>query len=158
MMLAEALTLRSDQQKKIKELGSRIEDNARAPEGKRADEDPNSLLEEAAAVGEELARLIERINRTNATTVADDESGASISDLIARRDHAQRMTQLYRAAAKAGTRASGRGWLSRSETDHPTDAAVDVPALQKEADAWAVRYREIDVRLQQLNWATELVG
>lgn len=157
MLLAEALALRSDQQKKLKELGARIEDNARAPEGKPADEDPDALLEQATDVAEELAQLIERINRTNSTTAADEESGASISDLIARRDHARRMTQLYRTAAKAGTRATGRGWLGR-EAEHPTAAVVDVPSLQKEADDWAVRYREIDVRLQQLNWSTELAG
>lgn len=156
MLLAEALALRSDQQKKLKELSARIEDNARAPEGKTADEDPNALLEQATETADELSDLIERINRTNATTVAEDETGTSISDLIARRDHAQRMTRLYRSAAKAGTRATGRGWLSR-ESDHPTASTVDVPSLQKEADEWAVRYREIDVRLQQLNWATELI-
>jgi hypothetical protein len=64
------------------------------------------------------------------------------------------MTQLYRSVAKAGTRGTGRGWLARD--DLPTAAAVDVPALQKQADEWAVRYRELDIRLQQLNWATEL--
>jgi hypothetical protein len=84
-------------------------------------------------------------------------TGLSVSDLIAERDRAQRMTQLYRAAAQAGTRGTGRGWFSR-EAENPTRAVLDVPGLQKEADRWAGRYREIDVRLQQLNWATELVS
>jgi len=154
MLLAEALALRADQQKKLKELDARIEANARVLEGQRADEDPVGLLETAAAVAGELAVLVERINRTNAATVTAPDATATISDLIARRDHARRMTQLYRGAAKAGTR-SGRSWLGRTE-DSPTAAAVDVPALQGEADAWAVRYRELDVQLQQLNWATEL--
>lgn len=156
MLLAEALALRSDQQKKLKELGSRIDDNARVPKDADPDEDPKALLEQAAGVAEELTRLVERINRTNAATIADEESGRTISDLIARRDHAQRMTQLYRGAAKSGTRPSGRGWLAR-DGDTPTAAVVDVSGLQRDADEWAVRYRELDVRLQQLNWATELV-
>jgi hypothetical protein len=155
MLLAEALALRADQQKLLKELTSRIEDNARIPEGARPDEDPVALLERAAAVAGEWTMLVQRINRTNAGTVVDAEVGTTVTDLIAERDRAQRMTQLYRAAAQAGTRGRGRGWLSR-EVDSPTKAAVDVTALQAEADTWAARYREVDVRLQQLNWSTDL--
>lgn len=156
MLLAEALALRADRQKKLKELSARIEDNARGPEGQAADEDPRALIETAFEVAAELATLVERINRTNSGTVADPDDRATISDLIARRDHAQRMTQLYRGTAKAGTRGGGgRSWLSRA-ADAPTAAAVDVPALQRQADDWALRYRDLDVRLQRLNWATEL--
>ena len=156
MLLAEALVLRSDQQKKLKELGDRIDDNARVPKDAAPDEDPGALLEQAAAVADELTRMVERINRTNAATVADRATGRTISDLIAHRDHAQRMTQLYRDAAKAGTRPAGRRWLA-CDGDTPTAAVVDVAALQRQADEWAVRYRELDVRLQQINWATELM-
>ncbi len=152
MLLAEALALRADQQKLLKELGARIQDNARVPEGAEPDEDPVGLLERAVAVAGELTLLIQRINRTNAGTVVDAEAGATVSDLIAERDRAQRMTQLYRSVAQSGTR--GRGFLARE--DSPTRAAVDVSALQAEADTWAERYREVDVRLQQLNWSTDL--
>lgn len=155
MLLAEALALRADQQKLLKELSARIEDNARVPEEAEPDEDPVALLERAASVADELTMLIQRINKTNAGTVVDAEAGATVSDLIAERDRAQRMTQLCRSAAQAGTRGRARGWLGR-EGDSPTRAAVDVTALQSEADSWAVRYREVDVRLQQLNWSTEL--
>jgi hypothetical protein len=67
------------------------------------------------------------------------------------------MMQLYRTAAQAGTRGTGRGFLSR-DAESLTRAAVDVAGLQTEADRWAGRYLEIDVRLQQLNWGTELSG
>lgn len=155
MLLAEALVLRADKQKRLKELTGRIEENARALEGAAPDEDPNALLDRAREVAAELTDLVRRINRTNASTVGDGERGASVSDLIADRDQAQRMTQLYRSAAKAGTRPAGRGLWGR-EAEGPMRAAVDVRALQERADEWAVRYREIDVRLQQLNWSTEV--
>lgn len=154
MLLAEALSLRADQQKLLKELSARIQDNARVPEGAEPDEDPTALLERAVGVADELTRLIQRINRTNGGTVVN-ESVATVSDLIAERDRAQRMTQLYRSAAQAGTRGRGRGFLTR-EGDSPTRAALDVSALQAIADSWAERYREFDVRLQQLNWSTDL--
>ncbi|MGH7567133.1 MAG: DIP1984 family protein [Gemmatimonadota bacterium] len=155
MLLAEALALRADQQKLLKELGARIQDNARVPEGAEPDEDPAALLERAVAATGELTVLIQRINRTNGGTVVDAESGDTVSDLIAERDRAQRMTQLYRTAAQAGTRGRGRGFLAR-DGDGPTRAALDVSALQAIADSWAERYREVDVRLQQLNWSTDL--
>jgi hypothetical protein len=112
-------------------------------------------LERAGLLEGELTDLVRRINRTNARTQADAEAAATISDLIAERDQAQRMNQLYRAVAKAGTRGTGRGLWVR-DADNPTRAVVDVSKLQKSADEWGVRYREIDVRLQQLNWSTEL--
>jgi hypothetical protein len=154
MLLAEALVLRADRQKLLKELTNRIEDNARAPEGAGPDEDPNDFLERAGPLEGELTDLVRRINRTNARTQADAAAAVTISDLIAERDQAQRMNQLYRAVAKAGTRGAGRGLWARD--DNPTRAVVDVSQLQKSADEWGVRYREIDVRLQQLNWSTEL--
>jgi len=155
MLLAEALVLRADRHKRLKELATRIENNARVPGGAAPDEDPEVLLEEATRVADELVGLVRRINRTNAATVAGEDEGATVSDLIAERDRARDMAKLLRGAAQAGTRGTGRGWGSR-EAD-ATKAAVDVPALQREADRWAVRYRELDVRLQQLNWASELL-
>lgn len=155
MLLAEGLALRADRQKRLKELTSRIEDNARVPGDVDPDEDPNALLEAAVHVAGELTRLVQRINRTNASTVADARTGRTVTDMIAERDEALRMTQLHGGAAKAGTRGTGRGLWTR-ESEHATRAAVDVRALQAEADRWAVRYRELDVRLQQLNWSTEL--
>lgn len=155
MLLAEALVLRSDQQKKLRELTTRIEENARVPEGASPEEEPSVLLEQASAVAADLTRLIRDINRTNAAIVGDPESGATISEMIAERDQAQRMTQLFRSAARAGTRSTGRRYWG-SEREHATKAAVDVSALQEQADEWARRYRELDVRLQQVNWSTDL--
>jgi len=155
MLLAEALALRADQQKRLKELSTRIQDNARVPDGTAPDEDPEALLREAGELAADLMALVQRINRTNASTEAREEPRATVSDLIAERAQAQRMSQLLRAAAQAGTRGSSRGFLSRDAD--ATRATVDVPALQKEADRWAVRYRELDVRLQLLNWSTDLL-
>lgn len=87
--------------------------------------------------------------------MVDAETGATVTDLIAERDGAQRLTRLYRAAAQAGTRGRGRSYLS-SDGDRPTRATVDVSTLQRTADSWAERSREGDVRLQQLNWSTKL--
>ncbi|NJD19228.1 MAG: hypothetical protein FIA95_08120 [Gemmatimonadetes bacterium] len=103
----------------------------------------------------ELTALIRRVNRTNALVAASAEAPETVSDLIAERDRAQRMTRIFRDAAQAATRGSGRGWLSRD--GEGTAAILDVPEMQKEGDRWAARYRELDVRLQRLNWSTDLM-
>lgn len=155
MLLAEALALRADLQVRLKELGTRIQANARVPAGAAPDEDPRRLLDEAAAVSEELTALVRRVNRTNALVVASPEAPETVSDLIAERDRAQRMTRVFRDAAQAATRGSGRGWLVQD--GEGTYATLDVPELQKEGDRWAARYRELDVRLQRLNWSVDVM-
>ena len=155
MLLAEALALRADQQKLLKELTTRIEDNARIPEGAQPDEDPVALLERAAAVAGEWTRLVQRINRTNAGTIVDAEVGATVTDLIAERDPCPAHGAALPRGGAGGNARARPGWLSR-EGDNPTKAAVDVTALQAEADSWATRYREVDVRPQQINWSMDL--
>lgn len=154
MLLAEALALRADLQERLKDLGTRIQANARVPAGSAPDEDPRRLLEEVEGVSGELTALIRRLNRTNALVTVSPGAPETVSDLIAERDRAQRMTRIFREAARAATRGS-RGWLAQDREG--TDATLDVPAMQQEADRWAVRYREVDVQLQRINWSTELL-
>ena len=84
MKLAEALTLRADTQKRIKQLQSRLVDNARVQEGEQPAEDPKELLVQFDRTITELGDLISSINRTNVATRFDD--AANLSDAITRRD------------------------------------------------------------------------
>jgi hypothetical protein len=61
------------------------------------------------------------------------------------------------ADAAAGTGEDGGSWgrQLRSELREITD--VPVAALRQEADDLAKQHREIDLRIQAANWATELV-
>ena len=58
----------------------------------------------------------------------------------------------YAVADAAGAR---QDRFSRSEVKFV--ATVDVAAVRALADAAAKRYRELDTRLQQLNWTTDLI-
>jgi hypothetical protein len=73
MRLAEALILRADYQKRIEQLKSRILRNAKIQEGDDPAENPTILLAEMERIAQELARLIQRINKTNAVTLLQDE-------------------------------------------------------------------------------------
>ena len=83
MKLAEALVIRTDLQNKISELETRLENNATVQEGETTAEDPNELLAQLSRALEELERLMASINLTNAAVRAN---GATMTELLAKRD------------------------------------------------------------------------
>jgi hypothetical protein len=158
MKLAEALSLRSDAQKRLAQLQARAVASARYQEGEDVPEDANALLAEAREVVAEIESLIRRINRTNAAT--ELEPGLTITDAIARRDAlaAERSVVVSIADAAAGSgggRGAGFNRQLRSELRFLTD--VPIPQLRADADALARQYRELDTRLQEVNWTTDLL-
>ena len=150
MLLAEALAQRAEAQHRLDELRSRLVDQALVQEGDEPAENPDELLEEAAHVLEQIETLVRRINHTNSVTTF--EGDATLTDAIARRDALLRAGRLYSAVADAATERMNR--YSRSEVRYvPT---VDAAALRKMSDGAAKEYRQLDTKIQQLNWATEL--
>ncbi len=150
MNLTEALILRADYQKRIDQLKQRILRNAKAQEGEKPAEEPEELLKELEEVAGNLEALIQRINRTNATTVVRD--GKTLADMLATRDKKRLLQGIYRDLAEAATITMGR-W-SRAEIK--SYSTVDVKAIQKRADALAKEYRDLDMEIQAANWSTEL--
>ena len=150
MKLAEALVLRADHQKRLEQLKARLIRNAKVQEGEGPAEDPADLVSQVEAVTAELERLIQRINRTNAATRLD--GGATLADLLARRDVLGMRRAVYAELAQAATVTQDR--YSKSEVKFKS--TVNVAAMQKRADDIAKEYRELDTRLQAANWTTEL--
>lgn len=152
MKLAEALAERSDCQKKIDKLKERLVNCARVQEGEQPVEDPLALLAELRATHQRMEDLVIAINRTNAATVI--EPGSSLSDALARRDRlAAQRTSLLRLLESASMRADR---MTRSEVKYVP--AVPVRELQAEADSLAQAHRKLDSRIQELNWATEMLS
>lgn len=149
MKLAEALQERADLNRRIDQLSARLTDNALVQEGEKTAEDPRELLAELDGCLLRLEELMAKINLTNARTVSD---GRTITELIARRDTLRLRREHYRRLISAGSQSAQR---ARS-TEIRILPAVDVKALQKTADAMAKEFRELDNRIQQLNWSTEL--
>lgn len=152
MKLAEALQLRSDVQKRIQQLRQRIAVSARTQEGEEPAEDPNTLLAEVAELTDQLESLITGINRTNVRT--ELEPGLSMTDALARRDVLHLRRSIWVEAAGHASVRQDR--YSRSEVRFLTP--LDVAALHREADGLAKRARELDAKIQQANWNTDLEG
>ena len=151
MKLAEALILRADCQKRIAQLKSRLLVNAKVQEGDAPAEIPLELIAELERVSTELLDLIKRINKTNsATTFA---GAGTISDALAERD----VLSLRRGAFSelAQTAAISQGRFTRSEVKYVS--TINVAEIQKRADELARSYRELDARIQEFNWQTELI-
>ena len=150
MKLAEALARRADIQTRINEMQNRVVQNARHQEGEDPAEDPGALLGEMHRLVDELEVLIRQINKTNTVTALDSRT---LTDSIARRDALALKRRVVAAAADAG--AGRRDRVTRSEVRYLT--SLDVPALRRQADELASEYRALDVKLQEANWATDLI-
>ena len=150
MKLAEALQERADLNRKIDELRERLSNNVLVQEGEATMEDPNELIAQLDAAVARLEELMARINKTNTATL---DGGASVTELIARRDALRLQSRVYRDAVSQASQTARRA----RGTEIRVLSAVDVRALQKKADALAQELRQTDNRIQALNWSTELL-
>lgn len=149
MKLAEALLLRADLQKRIEQIESRLLRNAKVQEGETPAEDPHALLAELSDLVRQLETLMRRINETNAALT---DAGETMTALLARRDCLRLYVQALRRFCAEASGTVMRG--TRSEV--VVRSAVDVRRLQKTIDDTSKELRELDLRIQGLNWTAEL--
>ena len=150
MKLSEALIVRADIQKHISDLLVRICSNARTQEGEPLAEYPDRLIKEMNEATEQLCSLVQRINKTNCMT--EFENG-TLSDGIAKRDILMKQIAAYQKIYTASTEKENR--YSRSELRFVCN--VDITEFRKTLDRLAAECRELDIRIQAANWATELL-
>ena len=151
MKLAEALILRADHQKRAAQLRQRITDNAQVQEGEEPSENPLELVKEFEQLVEGLADLLKRINRTNSVT--EFEAGKTLTDALAERDVLASRRKMYGELVASAAVSQDR--YSRSEIKF--QSTVSVPQMQKQVDDLARDYRELDMKIQALNWNVDLV-
>lgn len=150
MKLAEALIQRSDIQKNIAQLRERLMLNAKVQEGDTPAENPEELMTALAAQTAAFIALVQRINRTNTTPLAD---GTRIADLLAERDALTTQAKILREFLKEASAKTDR----YSAKEIAILSTVNVEAKQKEVDQLSKNVRELDTRIQGLNWTTELL-
>lgn len=151
MKIAEALSIRADAQRKVEQLRSRIAANARYQEGEEPAENSAELLAEAERVLTDLETWISRINRTNSRI--DLGADGTMTEALAKRDVLRLRHSVLITAADAAAGSSFR--QLRSELRQIS--ALPVRELRARADQVAQQLRELDVRIQQANWAHDLV-
>ncbi len=150
MKLAEALNLRSDLQKRIAQIRDRLHNNAKVQEGDQPAENPYDLLKE---LDEDILRLEEMIKKINFTNCQTKVDGISIMDMIAKKDTLALKNSILRSLLNEASTKVER----YSNKEIRILSTVKVSELQKEVDRYAKELRELDTRLQGLNWTTDII-
>ena len=150
MKLAEALQERADLNRRIEQLRYRLNNNVLVQEGEKPLEDPAALLEELESSFTRLEWLIARINLTNCAVKVE---GRSLTELIARRDLLSLRAEAYRRLVEEASQNTHRA----TRTEIKILSAVDVPALQRQADDASRELRLLDNTLQATNWTADLM-
>lgn len=149
MKLATALSERADLQKKLSELGIRLNNNAKVQEGEEPSESPEELMEELNRIVVRMEELILKINLTNSRTIRD---GKTITELLAHRDCLKNKIQILRNFLDNSSNKVNR--MTHSEIK--IRSTVPVSEIQKKVDALSKELRQCDELIQELNWTTEL--
>lgn len=150
MKIAEALILRADIQKRIAQLKTRLNNNAKVQENEEPAENPELLLTELENLISQLNDLIVKINRTNTLSKID---GISLVELIAKKDTLSQKAGILREFIEI---ASQKVDLY-SATEIKVFSTVNVSEQQKKLDKLSKEIRETDTKLQQANWTIDLV-
>ena len=150
MKIAEALQERSDLNRRIEELESRLTSNVLVQEGTDPNEAPGELFREMNECYARLEYLIARINLTNSQTVCE---GKTLTEMIARREILSRRIASYREVLEEASQNTYRA----ARTEIRILSTIDVKSFRKEADRMSRDLRELDNRIQQINWDTELL-
>lgn len=150
MKLAEALSLRVDLQKTIAQLKSRLKECSKVQEGDDPSENPDEVLALLEKKFPELENLIYRINYTNMHTNSD---GMNQTRMIAQKDvltlRISALREVLHYVVERETR------YTRSEVKYIR--YLDVAKLRKQIDSLSQELRLLDIKLQSLNWSTDLL-
>ena len=150
MKLAEALSIRADLQRRINQLRMRLKDSSKVQEGDIPAEQLADLFQELDACLVQWEDMVFRINQTNIKTLYE---GKSITRMIARKDRLAQRVAINQELLKHVMETERYG---RNEIRYVRQ--VDVTALRKETDCFAKELRELDLKLQELNWAVDLLS
>lgn len=150
MKIAEALIERADIQKRISQLSARLQNNALVQDGEKPAEEPSELLAELDRLVRRLCELVAQINLTNAKTEVD---GMSVTEMLSLRDALSKKAEILRIFLNV---ASARSMRNRG-SEIVIKSTVSVPEIQKNVDSIAKQLREVDTKIQCVNWTTDLI-
>lgn len=150
MKLAEALDLRADTAKRLSQLSERLIANAKVQEDDSPAEDPAELLEELDRLTDQLENLISRINLTNSKTVYE---GKTLTEMIAAKDTLSLKSSILRNFLASASAKTDR----YSNKEIRIVSTVNVRELQKRSDEISEEIRRLNVKIQELNWSSDLL-
>ena len=146
MKLAEGLLLRADLMKKIEHLQNRIRPVLIVSDDKLPQEDPEELLAQLRKAVQNLENIVVRINKTNNETMVEGEG--LLMEALAKRDSLKMLSEKLRNIRYAAQ--------INNSGDNNLKTTISISKLQVEMDQTGRAFREIDSKIQEINWLTEL--
>ncbi len=146
MKLAEGLLLRADLMKKIEHLQNRIRPVLIVSDDKQPQEDPEKLLAQLRQAIQDLETIVVRINKTNNETIV--EGDGLLMEALAKRDSLKMLAEKLRTIRYAAQ--------INNSGDANLKTTISIKKLQIEMDQTGRAFREIDSKIQEINWLTEL--
>lgn len=151
MRLAEALVLRADCQRKVAQLKQRLGRVIKVQEGDQPSEPPAELLQELKQTLDELAVWVKKINKTN--SLSPFNADLTLSEALAERERIMQHRNILNELLNEATIKQER--YARQEVKFYV--TIEVAVLQKDVDELSKQYRELDFRIQEKNWSTDLI-
>ena len=151
MTLGGALTVRADLQTRIAQLTARLMAHVKVQEGDSPALSPQDLRKELFIAVDTLGKLVARINQTNNLTAISDEQ--KLVDALIERENLMKKRNIINQMIEKASNNENR--YSMSEIKFVS--VVDVAGLQKEYDALSKKWRELDNKIQGINWITALI-
>lgn len=150
MKLSEALIIRSDLQKRVEQIKSRLIANAKVQEGDKTIEDPIEIMLELNQTLKDLENIIKKINLTN-STITDGKK--TMTELLAERDILTMEIRIKQEFLN-----TSRNKIDRySNKEIKILSSVDIKDQQAKLDKLSKKLRELDVKIQALNWQCDLI-
>ena len=150
MKLSEALIIRGDLQKRVEQIKRRLISNAKIQEGDKTIENPTEIIAELNQTLLDLSNIIKRINLTNSQIKDGDKT---MTELLADRD-----TLTLKIKILQEFLAEARNKIDRySNKEIKIISAIDVKTEQAKLDELSKQLRELDIKIQALNWQHNLI-
>lgn len=150
MKLAELLIERSEIQKRIAQMSSRLNDYATIQEGDEPPFKPDQMLKKLDALHVQLEESIKKINIVNMTT--EFEPGITLADAVTKRDVMKSRRNIYQGLFTASVIRDSR--YSKKEIKFVT--TLDVDNILDVTDGLAKEIRILDSKIQLKNWEVEI--
>ncbi|WP_337101160.1 DIP1984 family protein [Paenibacillus sp. YIM B09110] len=151
MRLAEALVMRADCQRKVAQIKQRLVRVIKVQEGDNPSESPTELMVELTRTLDHLVVWVKKINKTNALSPFD--ASISLAEALAERDRIMQHRNILNELLGEASIKQDR--YSRQEVKYYT--TIEIADLQKEVDELSRKYRELDFKIQEKNWSTDLL-
>ena len=151
MKLAEALLIRADYQKKLENINMRILNNIKVQENDKPHEDPNKLIKESLKINDEMTNLICKINETNHNTKFNEDM--NLAQALVKRDSLIKKRRTLDNIVGYAHEPDYR----LTHTEIKMNFSINIEDLQKEIDNLSKEFRLLDVKIQEINWTTDLI-